>query len=142
MDLAEQVQAKFEEVRVPIQAAMANRFASIVHNNFGQEGEDRPTQWPMLSRNYANAFHDGSRIPTETLSGDLQSSIQIDETNPDAAVVWTDCPYAAEQQNGSAHVPARPFFPIIGVGSGASLTPYTLDQVMRAAENEAERLLT
>jgi phage gpG-like protein len=142
MDLAEQVQARFEEVRVPIQAAMANRFASIVNHKFGQEGEDRPWTWQPLTRNYADTHHGGNRIPTETLTGDLQASIQIDEMNPDHASVWTDCPYAAEQQWGTQFVPARPFFPLIGTGmDDAELTPYALDQVMRAAENEAERLL-
>ena len=134
MNLAEQIQAKFEEVRVPIQAAMANRFASIVHNNFGFEGEDRPKSWPSLSFDYAQHYHRGVDVPTEILSGDMMNSVRIEENNPDAASVFVDpsIEYAASQQA------TRPFFPMLG----GQLTPYAIDEVTRAAQNKAERLLT
>ena len=134
MDLAEAIQAKFEEVRVPIQAAMANRFASIVHNNFGFDGEDRPKVWPTLSFEYAKKYHKGVDIPTEILSGDMMNSVRIEENNPEFASVFVDpsIEYAAEQQK------TRPFFPVLN----GQLTPYAIDQVTRAAQNEAERLLT
>ena len=135
MNLGEAIQAKFDEVRVPIQAAMANRFASIVHNNFGFEGEDRPRNWPLLSFDYARKFHKGVDTPTEILSGDMMNSVRIDENNPDAASVFVDpsIEYAAEQQG------MRPFFPMDVTGE---LTPYAKDEVIRAAQNEAERILT
>jgi phage gpG-like protein len=137
-ELENAVMAAFEKAKVPCQAAMANRFASIVHHNFGFGGEDRPFPWPALNAHYADVFHGGQRIPTEILSGDMQASVQIDETNADAAKVWTDCEYAGEQQWGTQSVRARPFFPMYKDGS---VTPYALDEVIRAAQNEAERIL-
>jgi hypothetical protein len=127
-------QEKFEEIRIPIQAAMASRFATIVGHNFGFEGEDRPKPWPALSFDYAQHYHKGVDVPTEILSGDMMNSVRIDETNPDAASVFVDpaIEYAASQQA------TRPFFPMTDDGE---LTPYAIDEVTRAAQNEAERLL-
>jgi len=79
---------------------MAHRFASIVHNNFGFGGEDRPEAWPELGRGYADEFHGGQRVPTLILSGELQGSIQIEEGNPDHSSVFTNNEYAAAHQYG------------------------------------------
>ena len=128
----------FDAIKVNCQAAMANRFASIVHNNFGFGGEDRPTPWPSLSSKYAKEFHGGNRVPTLQLTGELQSSIQIDDTKYEAASVWTDNEYASEHQYGSEILPARPFFPMIG----DSLTPYSERECVDAAQGELNRILT
>ena len=132
-------QALMDEVRLGCQAAMAYRFASIVNQNFGFSGEDRPEDWKPLSYQYAKEFHDGNRIPTLQLTGDLQQSIQIEDNNPEAATVWTDCPYAVKHQYGdeSTNLPARPFFPIVG----DSLTAYAEAECVAAAQNELERIL-
>jgi len=133
------VMAEFARVKIPCQAAMANTFAVIVHHNFGQDGEDRPEQWPILSKKYANQFHGGSRIPTEVLTGSLQSSIEIDETSQDAASVFTNNEYAVSQQFGdtSINLPARPFFPIIN----GEVTSYTTAKCLDACKAEMERSL-
>jgi phage gpG-like protein len=139
-NIAEQLTELLLSVKVDCQAAMANRFAAITQNNFGFDGEDRPEQWPALSVNYANKFHDGQRIPTEILSGDLQASIQIEETNPEYAEVFTDVPYAVAQQEGeeAGNLPARPYMP---VNKDGTFPAYTLEEVTAAARNELFRSL-
>lgn len=138
-ELENLIEQEFNRVKVPIQAAMANRCASIIHNNFGTSGEDRPTEWPILSANYAKEFHDGNRIPTLQLKGDLQSSVEIDENSFDAASVFTNNKYALQHQNGddSKNLPARPFFPIIN----GELTDYTAAECVDAAKRELEKQL-
>jgi phage gpG-like protein len=126
-----------DEVKIACQNAMAFRFGDIATNNFGLSGEDRPTEWPDLSPVYASVYHDGNRIPTLELSGDLKSSIRIDP-QLDAATVFTDNSYAAKQQWGDSltKLPARPFFPIYSDGS---FTPYTEAECLKACSDELER---
>ncbi len=128
----------FNEIKFGCQSAMANRLATIIHHNFGFSGEDRPERWPALSADYAREFHDGNRIPTLQLKGDLQQSIEIDESL-EKAVVFTDNPYAESQQYGdeTKNLPARPFFPL----AGDELTAYSEAQCIAAAEAELERIL-
>ena len=129
-------------VKVPCQAAMANTFATVVHHNFGEDGEDRPSEWPQLRKGYADRFHGGDRTPKLILSGELQRSIEIDETSGDAASVSTANPYADLMQNGGLNeegfpIPARPFFPIVG----NDVTPYTAQKCVDACVAELERSL-
>ena len=134
-----ELKAQIDAIRVPVQAAMAYAFAEVTFNNFGQDGEDRPEQWPMLSKNYANMFHGGSRIPTEILTGDLQESIRngIDISNEEYATVSTNVPYAYDQQYGNEayNLPARPFMPITAQDE---ITPYTIQKCLDAAEFELQ----
>lgn len=133
-------QQLIDEIKIGCQAAMANRFASVVHNNFGGfGGEDRPFPWQSLSRGYADEFHGGSRLATLELTGALRESIQIDDTSYEAAKVWTDNEYAFDQQNGNSEtrLPARPFFPMVG----DSFAPYTESECIAAAQAELERIL-
>jgi hypothetical protein len=73
--------------------------------------------------------------------GDLQSSIEIDEMNPDESSVFTNNPYAMDHQMGvtERNLPARPFFPISEDGV---VTDYTTEQCLRAAEIEINRVLS
>ena len=142
MNLVEAIQAKFEEVRVPIRAAMAGRFAEICRENIG-EGfvSNRPAEWPDLKPKYAKRVgrenatlfltpDEAARVGGE--SGKLYNSIQVDPYGQDAAIVFSDCEYAAKQQK------TRPFFPMLN----GELTPYAIAEVTAAAQREAERLLT
>jgi phage gpG-like protein len=136
-----QVNELFEKARGPMQAAMANRYASIVHNNFGTSGEDRPFPWPSLGGAYAFKYHGGDRTPRLILTGELQASIQIYEGN-DYAAVWTDNDHADLMQWGSEaddrfNVPARPFFPLYENGT---LTPYAESECIMAAQNALNRV--
>jgi phage gpG-like protein len=135
LNFAEQIQARFDEIKVPIQAAMAGRFREIVMGNFGETGTDRPEEWPTLSPKYAKRV--GRDEATLFVTGTLMDSVEIDPYNPDAAVVSTKCPYAMAHQYGEGNMPKRPFFPMTDL----ELTPYAEQQVMEAAQHEAERLL-
>lgn len=142
MNLAEQIQAKFEEVRVPIQAAMAGRCAEICRENIGSAaGANRPSDWPGLKPKYAKRVgRDEATLfltPAEAAkvggeSGKLYNSIQVDPYGQEAAVCFSDCEYAEKQQE------TRPFFPILN----GELTPYAVSEITAAAQREAERLLT
>lgn len=119
--------------------AMAYRFYTITDHNFGFAGEDRPQPWPALSSKYAKEFHGGNRIPKLVLSGDLQSSIQVQESSGNGSAVYTDNPYAMSQQYGdeTTNLPARPFFPIIG----GKLTAYTENECLDAAADALAKTL-
>jgi len=128
-------------IKMGVQNAMANRFATVVDNNFGDSGEDRPGVWPILTKRYADEYKGTDRTPNLQLMGDLQSSIEIDEMNPDESSVFTNNPYAMDHQMGVAerNLPARPFFPISEDGV---VTDYTTEQCLRAAEIEINRVLS
>ena len=134
-NLAEQIQARFDELKVPIQAAMAGRFRELVFENFGETGTDRPEKWPDLSTKYAKKV--GRDYATLYVNGTLMNSVEIDPYNPDAAVVSTKCPYAMAHQWGEDNMPKRPFFPMTDLEP----TPHAESQVIEAAQHEAERLL-
>lgn len=123
--------------RMRMQASMANRMASIIDNNFGQSGEDRPSAWPQLNDRHARRFHGGDTTPTLELSNDLRTSIRIDN-DVDAASVWTENEYAAAHQWGNAHIPPRPFFPMSEQGD---LTEYSASEMERVAFETLERIL-
>ena len=114
---------------------MAGRFREIVMENFGETGTDRPEEWPALSPKYAKRV--GREEATLFVTGTLMNSVEIDPYNPDAAVVSTKCSYAMAHQYGEGNMPKRPFFPMTDL----ELTPYAEQQVMEAAQHEAERLL-
>lgn len=140
-ELAKDIMSDLDgDTRIRVQDAMAHRFASIVHNNFGDAGEDRSPDWIPLTKNYALDYHDGDTTPTLVLSGALQGSIKILEGNKDYSAVFTENPYAAEHQwgNPSRNVPARPFFPMYRNGT---LTPYAQREVIAAGLKEFERAL-
>ena len=138
MNLAEAVQAEFDEVRVPIQAAMAGRFKELVMENFGENGTSRPHEWEDLrSKKYARKV--GRDYATLYVDGSLMDSVQIDPYNPDAAAVFSDSEYASTHQWGdeSRNIAPRPFFPMTEAG----LTPYAIEEVTKAAQWEAVKQL-
>jgi hypothetical protein len=132
----------FEQVKIPIQAAMAGRFAEICRENIGSAfGAHRASDWTDLTDKYAKRVGrteatlfltpaEAAKIGGE--SGKLFNSIQVDPYPQEAAVVFSDCEYAAVQQK------TRPFFPMTPDGE---ITPYAKDEVTRAAQNELDRIL-
>ncbi len=125
-----------------IQNAMAIPLADIVWNNFGYAGQDRPVEWPALSKGYAEDYHDGDQTPTLVLSGALQAATKIDASNGEYARVYNDNEYAALHQWGvPGKLHARPFFPLYGDETNATLTPFAEAEVTNAAAMEVERIL-
>ena len=134
--LAEEV---FQQVKVPVQAAMAGRFRELVLQNFGETGTDRPIEWEALrSEKYARKV--GRDYATLYVEGKLMDSIEVDPYSPDAASVFTNCEYAAAHQWGdeSRNLAARPFFPMSKDGF---VTPDAMNSVTEAAAQELERQL-
>lgn len=139
------ITARFEEVRIPVQRAMAEQFKDIVISNLGPIGIDRPTQWAPLS-NWAPYFYAqrvGRSYATLFETGQLLNSITLNAESAEAAVVFVDddvCPYAAGHQTGvpDKNLPARPFFPMSPDGT---VTSYTTNAVVDAARQELEREL-
>ena len=136
-------QSDLEGIKIAAQDAMALAFYETALNNFGPgEGEDRPESWPRLSSLYAIRAHGGDTTPTLVLSEDLMASIDQRLGNADYASIFTDCEYAETHQygaytnfgDGSAYVPARPFFPVIGPPESAQLTDYSEQKCITAAQ--------
>jgi len=128
----------FQKAKVPCQAAMADAFAMVVDNNFGQDGEDRPLDWVPLSKPYANRVK--RPYATLELDGELRSSVWVLPDGQDAAVVETVNPYATAHQWGENNMPPRPFFPITGP-DGETVTPYTEAKCLDAGSVALERAL-
>ena len=139
-------------IKMGVQNAMANRFATVVDRNFGNgSGEDRPEEWQILTKKYADEYKGTDRTPNLQLkalsknpkesSKSLQSSIEVDEMNLDESSVFTNNPYAMDHQIGKKerNLPARPFFPISEDGV---VTDCTTEQCLRAAEIEINRVLS
>lgn len=143
-DLSDLENSKFLDDRdiVRIQGAMAERFFEITRNNFGFSGEDRPIEWePLKDEKYAKKV--GRDYASLFLTGDLESSINIDTSQVSGAVVWIDDgqPYAQVHQWGyeEGGIPARPFFPMFPDGS---FTSYTFNEVTQAAEIEFNKIVS
>ncbi|MDE2097601.1 MAG: hypothetical protein KGL39_10170 [Patescibacteria group bacterium] len=132
------------EIKAQCQNAAANRFKDIAVNNLGYTGEARPEDWQILSYEYAKEFHDGNRIPTLILSGQMQESIKVDESNqPAFAEVVALSEYAYEQQHGNEenNLPPRPFFPMYGRDDRAVATEYAESQCLAAAQEHLDSIL-
>ena len=98
---------------------MAAALLDITLENFGEYSIHRTSEWPELRKPYADKFHGGNTTPTEILTGALKESYHVDIGDPEAARVFSDCPYAADQHNGvpadgpfQVPIPPRPVFPI------------------------------
>ena len=67
----------------------------------------------------------------------LYDSTRIQVTNPEFAVVYNDCEYAADHQFGTNRMPPRPFFPI----SGGDVLPATTQKCVDACEKTLMEVL-
>jgi phage gpG-like protein len=115
----ESLMAWAEKIKSPVQVAMAAALLDITLGNFGESSPHRTVEWLPLRQKYANKFHDGDTTPTEILSGELMASYKVDIGDADAARVYSDCPYAADQHNGvdetspyKVSIPPRPVLPV------------------------------
>lgn len=134
-----------EGIKSPVQSAMAAALLDITLENFGEYSLHRTTEWPALRKAYADRFHGGDTTPTEILTGALKESYQADLGDPEAARVFSDCPYAADQHNGvsgdgpfQVGVPPRPVLPI---NESEELDPYAEALIRVAAEQAITDLL-
>lgn len=129
------------QLKVAAQGAMAEKFLEITRENFGDEGVDRPNEWPALSPKYAKRVKRDHA--TLFLSGDLETSITFDASNPDYAEVSTANPYASAHQFGNpdGNLPARGFFPLTNEydGADAQLTEFAEAEVLKAAQDEIDK---
>jgi phage gpG-like protein len=130
---------ELRELKQAAQAAMAEKFFEITRENFGDNGVDRPIEWPALGFKYAMRV--GREHATLFLTGELEASIQIDSSNPDFAEVFTENEYAAAHQLGTQQLPARPFFPIVGDMQleSAQLTNFAQEEVLKAAQQAIDK---
>lgn len=131
---------EFEKVRSGIEQAMAEKFFEIVRSNFGVAGVDRPTEWAPLTESYSRRMR--RDYATLFVTGRLEQGVKM-ETLPDGSRVFisdSDVSYSLSQQYGSSknNLPARPYFPIDAEGN---VTPFTLDEVTEASNQELARLL-
>ena len=127
------------EIRQRVQLAGAEAFRELVLNNFGHEHHpnDRPVQWKDLNAKYAKRKHGGDTDPTLILTGLLKNSVQV-ESRPEYAEVYTTVDYAEAHQEGTNHLPARPFFPMDEAGNP---TEFAREQIFKAMEAELEAAL-
>lgn len=125
------------ELLTAIHEAIASRVHSIVLQNFGQSGIDRPSAWSPLSARYAKRVK--RSYATLELTGELKRSVRS-ESSPSEAVIWQDdsVPYGAAHQFGSDKLPARPYFPIIG----DSVSAYTIQQIEEVVEETITEFLS
>jgi phage gpG-like protein len=133
--LVDLLAAEFQAAKVAGQAAMAEKFFEITRENFGNDGIDRPIEWPALSPKYAKRV--GREHATLFVSGELEASLTWQST-PEYAEVFTDSEYAEVHQfGGGNHIPARPFMPLKNASAveDAELTDFAAEQVIKAAEN-------
>ena len=79
----------------------------------------RPSPW--APRKDTKAKH-----PLLIKSGDLRDNFRAVVTGPDTVVVGTKVEYASYHQQGTKHMPARPFFPIDKSGQ---LTPRIMGKI-------------
>lgn len=132
-----------ESDAVRVQNAMAIPLADIIYNNFGFSGQDRPVEWPVLSKSYAKEFHDGDITPTLVLSGALKDATNIEPSNGQYARVYNDNEYASIHQWGvPGKLHARPFFPLYGDENFSELTPFAESEIMSAAMMEIDAILS
>lgn len=138
----DELQRDFDSIRQEVQGAMADAYYSVVIQNIGDTGFDRPAPWPPLSPGYAKAV--GRKHATLFVTGKLMSAIRKDNSSADAATVSVsdnDCEYAVAHQYGypPKNLPARPYFPFDP--QTGETTPFTLDLIQSVAEFALEKAL-
>ena len=134
-DMGVNIEHELWKLKSNVQLAMGIAFESVVLNNFGFLGEDRPDEWPPLSPAYAKKVN--RTWATLQVDGTLRAAVKLDNSDLDFAKVSasnSDVPYATAHQHGVAerNLPARPYFPMDPQGE---VTDYTKGVVREAAIN-------
>lgn len=117
--------------------AMADKFLRITWENFGTEGQHRPSSWAPLSPPYQRKIKYFGP-PKLILSGDLITSIRTLDRSENSFTVGSEVYYASIHQRGGSHgsgvvVPKRPYFPVYDDGGEVELTGYAEHEVNGAA---------
>lgn len=144
--------------RRPILEAMGLELVSITQRAFSDEGL-RPKAWPPRKGTRVEMRRNkiGREIkvvvntkgvmehPLLIKSGTMRRSIEIKRLTGDLVMVGTDRAYAAVQQFGSrkksgrgSGIPARPFFPFIGIGR---MTDFAKRRIVEVAWRKARLML-
>lgn len=123
------------DIKVKVQAAMADAYYNITYNNIGEQSMFRPMTWAPLSPRYAALM--GRSHATLFVNGALLNAIKVDNTSSVESVVSVsdaDCPYAVAHQFGypPRNLPPRPYFPFDPMTG--ETTQHALEQVQQAAE--------
>lgn len=126
--------------RREILTEIADTALRVTWENFGENGANRPSEWPPLSPRYQKAIgYFGP--PKLILEGDLISSIRTLDLSDDSVTIGTEIEYASVHQFGAGFVPARPYFPFYGDASGAAMmTPFLEEKVNQAVERKLVEL--
>ena len=134
-NFTQSLEQKFNEIKVPVQQAMAEVFEVMVRMNIGaEEGEYRPSEWSPLSAKYAKRVK--RPYATMKLTGTMESTIKSG-SDEDAGYVTCGTEYAGAHQYGEGKMPERPFFPI----AGGEFTEQAKDECLSAARIKLEEVL-
>lgn len=116
--------------------AAGREFWQITRESFGANGTNRAKPWPALSAAYQKRikYHGPPKL---IRTGVLMNSIRLAVDNNDYAEVFTECPYASVHQYGGNHIPARPFFPVLGI----QITQYALERINRVLDLEVRKIV-
>ena len=114
-----------------VHAAMAKRYRQIVLGTFGANGQNRPTVWAPLSRDYAKqvARKGGVPVPTLYRRGTIFRSVG-EFASESRGTVFTYNPIAAFHQFGTSKMPAREFFPFDRAGNPTSFAQSEMEKVV------------
>jgi phage gpG-like protein len=123
--------------KVRLLEAVADKLLRITWENFGENGKNRPIEWPALSPRYQRSIgYFGP--PKLILEGDLINSVRTLGMGDNWVEIGSDLPYASIHQNGEGVVPARPYFPVT---SDDELTPFADAEVRRVIEAEISQMM-
>ncbi len=101
--------------------------------NMGDTGLARPSDWPILTKPYADKFKGGNRTPNLILTGRMRSSF-VHSVGDNSATLTNTAPYADEHQFGAKYknLPARPYYPV--TPDGENLTMFAEERLREIVE--------
>ncbi len=108
---------------------MIGELQDISMLNIGNEDYARPSNWPALTKKYADAKKGGDTTPNLILTGSLRESF-VHHVTDSCAILTNTADYADEHQFGVGYknLPARPFYPVSP--DGESLTPFAEERLL------------
>lgn len=139
--IGREVERQLWMVRSEVQLAMAVALESVVLDNFGSVGIDRPWPWAPLSPAYAKKV--GRSYATLEVTGAMKQAVTVGNDDPEMSTVSlsdSDVPYSTSHHFGAAksNLPARRVFPVDEAGE---CTPFAERVVFDAAVAQLERSL-